>query len=237
MSYKEPENRKTIDEEVFTVILIAVSYFGGNIETAISVVRSIGLISSMLNKSRFNYRMHKIGKLLAEIFFHTGEIIKSLNISHTYAIDSFLVAVCHNIRIPCNRILKEKADRGYCVSKRCYFYGFNVHVLVITDGIPVEYTFTAGSKHDMDGIRQMTPNLPASSQILVDAAYTDYEIEEMLADNDIRLLIIRNSHSKQPHYSSRQYLITIQRKRIETTFSDIAKLMPKSIHAVTAEGF
>jgi hypothetical protein len=191
----------------------------------------------MLSKSRFNRRMHQIGELLAELFFHTGETIKALNINHTYAIDSFPVAVCQNIRIPRNRMLKDEQYRGYCASKRCYFYGFKVHVVVTADGIPVEYTFTAGSIHDLDGIRQMPLNLPAGSEILADAAYTDYTMEEMLTDNDIRLLAARKANSKHPHQPCMEYLISIQRKRIETTFSDIAKLMPKSIHAVTAEGF
>jgi hypothetical protein len=34
-----------------------------------------------------------------------------------------------------------------------------------------------------------------------------------------------------------EYLISLQRKRVETVFSDVAKLMPKSVHAVTYEGF
>jgi hypothetical protein len=236
MNYKEPINRKTTDAEVFTVVLIAAGYFD-NIETAISFVRSAGLMPSMLSKSRFNRRMHQVGELLAELIFHVGETFKSLNISHTYAIDSFPAAVCHNIRIPRNRILKEKAYRGYCASKRCYFYGFKVHVTVTADGIPVEYTFTTGSTHDLDGIRQMPLNLPAGSEILADNDCTDCEMEGMLADNDIRLLPARKANSKKPHHPSTEYLIATQRKRIETTFSDIAKLMPKSIHAVTAEEF
>jgi hypothetical protein len=32
-------------------------------------------------------------------------------------------------------------------------------------------------------------------------------------------------------------VISIQRKRIETAFSDIAKYLPKKIHAVTETGF
>jgi hypothetical protein len=141
MSYKEPKTRKVTDAEVATVILIAAMYFGGNIETSIHFVRSTGLMPDMLSKSRFNRRMHCTGELLAELFFHTGEAVKSLNISHTYAIDSFPAAVCHNIRIRRNRMLKDEAYRGYCASKRCYFYGFKVHIVVTADGIPVEYTF------------------------------------------------------------------------------------------------
>ena len=138
MSYKEPTNRKITDAEVITVILFAAGYFGGNIETGIGFVRSTGMMLKMLSKSRFNRRMHRTVELLTELFLYTGEAIKSLNISSTYCIDSFPVAVCHNIRIPRCRTVQGKEHRGYCASKREYFFGFKVHVAVTSEGIPVE---------------------------------------------------------------------------------------------------
>jgi IS5 family transposase len=126
---------------------------------------------------------------------------------------------------------------GHCVSKRCWFYGFKVHRIVTSGGIPVEFTFTAGSKHDLDGLRQLPVNLPEGSEVLADSAYTDYLIEEMLAENGIRLLANRKCSSKHPHNSCTEYLISIGRKQVETAFSDIAKYLPKKIHAVTKSGF
>jgi len=237
MDYKEPINRKTTDAEIATVILIAARYFGGNIETAIGFVRSTNLMPTMLGKSRFNRRMHKIGELLAELFLYLGEAIKELNINQTYCIDSFPVAVCQNIRIPRCRIVQGKEYRGYCASKRTYFYGFKVHVIITSEGIPVEYTFTTGRTHDLDGMKQLPLNLPKGSEILADSAYTDYMTEEMMLDEGIRLLAARKSNSKQPHNPCTEYLIAIGRKRIETAFSDISKYLPKNIHAVTEIGF
>jgi hypothetical protein len=237
MEHKEPINRKTTDAEIATVTLIAARYFGGNIETTICFVRSTGLMPTMLGKSRFNRRMHKIGELLAELFFYLGEAIKELNINQTYCIDSFPVSVCQNIRIPRCRIVQGKEYRGYSASKRTYFYGFKVHVIITSEGIPVEYTFTTGKIHDLDGMKQLPLNLPKGSEILADSAYTDYMTEEMMLDENIRLLAARKSNSKQPHNPCTEYLISIGRKRIETAFSDIAKYMPKNIHAVTEKGF
>jgi hypothetical protein len=237
MEHKEPINRKTTDAEVITVILLAACYFGGNIETSISFVRSTDMMPSMLSKSRFNRRMHRIGELLTELFLYTGEAVKSLNISSKYCIDSFPVAVCHNIRIPRCRILQGKEHRGYCASKRNYFFGFKVHVVVTSEGIPVEYTFTVGSAHDLEGMKQLPLNLPPGSELMADSAYTDYLLEEIMLENDIRLLADRKANSKYPHDPCVEYLIASQRKRVETAFSDIAKLMPKAIHAVTPHGF
>jgi hypothetical protein len=237
MNHKEPERRKTTDAEIITVVLIAAGYFGGNIETALCFVRSTGLMPAILGKSRFNRRLHNIGEFLSQLFFQTGEAIKDINLQTTYRIDSFPVAVCHHIRIANSRIVKGEEYRGYCASKRSYFYGFKVHMIVTSNGIPVEFIFTAGKVHDMDGIKQLTVNLPEGSEVLADSAYTDYLFEEMLAHNNIHLKAARKSNSRKPHNPDGEYLISIHRKSIETVFSDIAKYMPKKIHAVTQNGF
>jgi hypothetical protein len=237
MNHKEPESRKTTDAAIITVVLIAAGYFAGNIEKSLCFVRCTGLMPAMLGKSRFNRRMHQIVELLSELFFHTGQAIKELNLQSVYSIDSFSVAVCQNIRIANSRIGKEKEYRGHCVSKRCWFYGFKVHMIVTSDGIPVEFTFTAGSKHDLDGLRQLPVNLPEGSEVLADSACTDYLMEEMLSENGIRLLANRKSKFKHPHNPCTEYLISIGRKQVETAFSDIAKYLPKKIHAVAISGF
>lgn len=237
MNHQEPESRKTTDAEIITVVLLAAGYFAGNIEKSLCFVRTTGLMPDMLGKSRFNRRLHNIGELLSELFFYVGEIVKNLNLTTTYSIDSFPIEVCHNIRIGRSKIIQGEEYRGRCASKRTYFYGFKVHMIVTSDGIPVEFTFTTGRTHDLDGLKQLPVNLPQGSEILADAAYTDYVLEEMLADNQIHLLAARKSNSKKSHNPCTEYLISIRRKRIETVFSDIAKYMPKKIHAVTEIGF
>lgn len=237
MNHNEPESRKTSDAEIITVVLIAAQYFAGNIEKSLCFVRSTGLMPNILGKSRFNRRLHQIGELLSELFLYVGEAIKSLNLTTTYSIDSFPVEVCHNIRIGRSKIVKGEQYRERCASKRTYFYGFKVHMIITSNGIPVEFTFTTGRTHDLDGFKQLPVNLPQGSEILADSAYTDYQLEEMLLDNQIKLLAARKSNSKRPHSPCCEYLISIHRKRIETVFSDIAKYMPKNIHAVTENGF
>ncbi|MDR0745842.1 MAG: transposase [Mediterranea sp.] len=62
-------------------------------------------------------------------------------------------------------LLKEKSTGGCCASKRCWFYGFKVHMIVTSGGIPVEFTFTPGSKHDLDRLKQLPVN-PLSVRVL-----------------------------------------------------------------------
>ena len=121
---------------------------------------------------------------------------------------------------------------------RRYFYGYNIHVLCTAEGIPVEYTFLPGSRHDSNALKQMPLQVPPGSRIYADAAYTNYSIEDMLKDaEEIDLLVARTSRSKRQHEPYVDYLISSMRKRIETTFSEISNFLPKKIHAVTEFGF
>lgn len=148
MNYKEPANRKTSDAEIITIVLIAAGYFGGNIEKSLCFVRSTGLIPHVPGKSRFNRRLHKTGELVSELFFYAGQAVKDMNTGATYLIDSFPVSVCHNIRIAGFRLVQGEEYRGYCASKRSCFYGYKVHMTVTSNGIPVEFTFTAGCQKE-----------------------------------------------------------------------------------------
>lgn len=237
IAYKESESRKTTDAEIITVMLIAAQYFGGNIETSISFVKGTGLMPNMLSKSRFNRRMHAVAEIFSCLFFRVGRAIKALNTECLYAIDSFPVAVCDNIRIAGSKIVKDEQYRGYSASKRRYVYGFKVHVVVTAKGIPVEYTFTTASTHDLEGLKQMPLDFTQESTVFADSAYTDYELEDMLADNGIKLLAARKKNAKRKHEPWVEYIISTYRKRIETSFSDIKKCFPAAIHAVTDKGF
>ncbi|MDR3140782.1 MAG: hypothetical protein LBU37_03525 [Tannerellaceae bacterium] len=110
-------------------------------------------------------------------------------------------------------------------------------MIVTSGGILVEFTFSAGSKHDLDWFRQLLVNLPEGSEVLADSTYTDYLLEEMLLENGIRLLASRKSNSRNSHNLYTEYLITIGRKQVETAFPDIAKYLPEKIHAVTKSRF
>lgn len=238
IGHKEPISRKTSDSEVITVALIAAKYFHGNIDHAISFVKSTRLIPGMLSKSRFNRRIHSIFEFIIDLFLNIADIIKKLNISSEYTIDSFPVSTCENIRICRSKIIKGNQYRGYKASMRKYFYGFTVQVIATVDGIPVEFAMLPGCYHDIDGMKNMLFNLPEDSTLYGDSAYTDYNYEQVCMDAEsIKLMIARKSNTLQPHEPWENFMITNSRKRIETTFSQISSMFPKRIHAVTPNGF
>jgi len=238
IKHNEPTNRNMSDAEVITTVLISAIYFSGHHEKAMSFMSSTGMITHMLSKSRFNRRLHQIRELIVDLFFQLSSLIKELNISSEYSIDSFPISTCDNIRIANSKLIQGEIYRGKKISMRRYFYGYNVHLLCTADGIPVEYTFLPGRTHDSNALKQMPFFLPPGSKIYADAGYTNYVIEDLLKNAEgIYLLAQRTSRLKRQHEPYIDYIITTMRKRIETTFSEIANFLPKKVHAVTEYGF
>ena len=78
----------------------------------------------------------------------------------------------------------------------------------------------------------------ADAMIEADKAYNDYEIEDLLKEvAHIELLPMRKKNSKRALSPSVTFVQSYRRKRVETAGSLIEQLLPKSIHAVTSQGF
>jgi hypothetical protein len=224
--------------EVLTTAIVAVRFFFGNFEIARKFLKEHGYIQKMLSKSRFNRRLHALGpELIGDIQKIIGELFKSLNPTQEYAVDSFPVPVCENVRIFHSKIYTEEEYRGYQASKKRYFYGVKVHMLVTIDGKPIEFILSPGSCSDIKGFKRLDLDIPEGSTIYGDKAYTDYQEEDFLSEAGIQLKPQRKENAKRQHSGCMNFLIDCKRKMVETAFSGIARLFPKHIHAVNAKGF
>lgn len=236
--YSEDSRRRVSDSEVITTAIVSALYFGGHIDNGRGFMKMTGMIPAMLNKSRFNRRLHQVGDLMFSIFWQLGDDLKNMAGASEYVIDSFPVAVCDNIRISRCRLLKGKQWRGKQCSMRRYFYGVKVQVLVNANGIPVEFGFVPGCESDVQALRKLPLSVAAESKIYGDSAYTDYQIEdEMKVAEGVALMIQRKSNSKRADGPWVRFLKEQMRKGIETSFSEIKSLFLRKIHAVTFKGF
>ena len=229
--------RRLSDAQVLTTALVAARYFGGNLVLGQRYMEQ-HWGQKTLDKSGFNRQLHALTDTLLGLFATFGQLLKALHTEARYIIDSFPVAVCHNTRIGRCQLLTGKAYHGRCASKRQWFYGFQVQVVVTSDGIPVEFYIHAGREADVTGPRAMALDLPAGSTLYTDAGYTDYVAEDVFEEaTGNRQQSARRGNSKRPHHPAQHFLIQYFRKGIETTFSLLTARFPKQIHAVTAEGF
>jgi Transposase DDE domain len=226
------------DAEIMTTALIASLFFRGNHESARTMLKQHGYIPHMVSKSRFSRRLHRLKEIFIVFFNLFAQTWKTLNTEAIYVIDSIPIAVCDNMRIRRSKIYSHEDFRGYQASKKRYFYGLKIHLMVTQDGQPVECFLTPGSFGDVDALKYYAYELPDGSIIYADKAYNDYEIEDLLTDVDhIQLLPMRKKNSKRALSPSISFVQSYYRKRVETAGSLIVQLLPKSIHAVTSQGF
>jgi hypothetical protein len=239
MGIQEDPQVKMNNAEVMTVALSASLFFSGNYERSREFLSEHGYIHHMLSRSRFNRRLLAIPETVWLALFNLlAELFKQTNEGDEYAIDSFPVPVCDNIRISRSRIYKGEEHRGYIPSKRRYFYGLRVHIVVTKTGEPVEFLLMPGAMNDCRVLKQFDLDLPRGSAIYVDKSYNDYGYEDLLREAaDISLRPLRKKNSKRPVAPWVTFLRKTLRRRVETTASQINALFPKSIHAVTSRGF
>ncbi len=225
------------DAEVMTTAIIAALYYGGNHQTACCMLKTFGFIPNMLGHSRYNRRLHRISSLFQILFEYIAEAAKCNNPNNIYAIDTYPVSVCDNIRISRCRLYQGKQWRGKIASKRQYFYGLKAHLMVTESGHIVEAFFTPGNCNDVLGMRCFPFDLSQGSVVYADKAYCDYGIEDGLSTIGITFKPLRKKNLKRQFPPWEVYFQHKYRKRVEVTNSLITQLLPKSIHAVTASGF
>jgi Transposase DDE domain len=226
--------------EIMTIALVATTFFQGNYQLSLTFLTQHGYLKTM-SKSRFNRRLHALPEALWQALLALlAQIRKQGNTTGEYLTDSCPIPVCQNIRIARCRLYagEDKEDfRGYIASKRQYFFGLRIHLLVTAEGFPIEVVLLPGSVSDIVGLRSLPLDLPEGAVLYADAAYNDYGFEDDLAtDDQITLVAARRKNSKRPHPGALTYICQVVRKRIETTFSQIAQRFPKKIHAVTRRG-
>nr|WP_277622003.1 IS982 family transposase [Elizabethkingia anophelis] len=236
MNIKKILEDKLVIVIILTAIVSATSFYG-NHYSAIQFMKQYVFIPNMLDKSRFNRRLHKVRELLYELFEMISSYFKDICCELDYIIDSFPVEVCKNIRISNCKLLKAKKWRGYTASMRTYFYGVKVQLLTTKSGIPVAFHFTPGKTADAKALGKMIDKLSSESSVYGDSAYLDYALEDRAFERlAVMLKIQRKSNSKRIDTTEQKLEKLKMRKRVETTISDIKKLFPRTIHVVTIEG-
>jgi hypothetical protein len=238
LHHREDRQQNMTAAEVMTTALVAMLFFGGNFEHARALLGTSQYMPTMLSRSRLNRRVSQLQHLFVTLFDLLGQTWKELNGESVYIIDSFPVVVCDNYRIPHAHIYHQETFRGYLASKKRYFYGLKIHLLVTPQGHPVECFLTPGSSSAVRALRSFQFDVPEGSVIYADKAYNDYGMEDLLYESaHIALSPIRKEHSTRAIPPYMAFVQHDYRKRIETAGSLIERRLPNTMHAVAARGF
>ena len=236
---KDDSQAKMSSSEIITLAIVSALFFGGNFSFASRFLYSYNYLPNMLSRSRLNKKLLAFSPdLLHSIFYLLSIILNSSDKSLEYVIDSFPVPACHPCRSWRCKLYNGKQYIGYCASKKLFYYGLKVHMVTSIHGIPIEFCFTPASTADIVGLQSLSLDLPPHSVLYGDRAYNCYSLEKSLLEEAlISLIPHRKKTQKIQHSGPLTYLQKARRKTIETLFSQIIRLFPRTINARTARCF
>jgi hypothetical protein len=76
IGHKEDVRRKMSDSEIITTALIAALYLGGHQDNARGFMQLARFCPNMLDKSRYNRRLHQLEPLLFSLFYQVGPLFE-----------------------------------------------------------------------------------------------------------------------------------------------------------------
>jgi len=230
---KEHKLSKISNAEVLFIGYLAVSDFNGNYYKAYKYSISMGWISS-IEYSRFIRRINRLDREIEQLFIFLGDLFKRLNGSQVYSVDSFPVEICQIQREKRAKLWQDVSLKGYNSSKKKFFYGFKVHMVVTTEREPVFCYISVGSEHDVTASYNFLPMLPENSIVIGDKGYISNKLASFLAKFGIKLSPIpRKNMKRDDSYKLKKRI----RKGIETAFSVITSKFGKVIKATSINGF
>ena len=232
-----PQSQMT-QAEIITFVMISALYYRCNYAITNKVVTCFKYFKHPISHSRLIRRIHQIPHFIWQVMFILCKMVLKAEKSKKFIIDSFPVAACQNNKIFRCKLFTSDKYRGYTASKKSYFFGIKVHMTVSEDGIPIEFLLTPGSVADVTALKYFHFNFAKGTKIYGDGAYNTQKFEAFLRETSgITLIPKRRRNSKRKNTSEDEFFLRFRRGRIETTFSEITSLMPRSIQAKTAKGF
>lgn len=224
--------------EVMTFALMSALHYQCDYKKTRLVSHVFRFFPSMLSHSRLIRRIHAIPEDIWMMIFCALKVYLRKSPGDYFIVDSFPIKAYETHKSFRARIFRGKPYHGYSASKKMYFFGIKVHMIIDEHGIPIEFCFTPGRSSDIEGLKELPCELPVGSVLLGDKAYTNYQLEDDLFEfAGITLLPKRRHNLKRQNTNAQNFVLSRKRNLIETVFSSITSKMPRHIKAKTEAGF
>lgn len=240
IQFYDDEQCQMTTSEVITFAIIAAKDFSGNHQLARHYLKRLGLFSRILSNSRLNRRIRRVPWAIWEaIFRFLSYLFTNANTEKVFAVDSFPIFSCQKSRIDKRKLFKDQKYLGFAASKKKYFCGVKVHMIVTQSGHPVECLIKPGSLNDISVLWEMELELPSQSILYADGAYTCFDLEDLLKEDEhIHLLAKRGCKiRKRVRNPSKEKEISGKRQIVESAFSCITRMLPRTFQVRTEQGF
>lgn len=147
-------------------------------------------------------------------------------LGHTWLVDSEPIVLAQQARARGARVAREAADKGYCGSKKQYYYGVKLHVLARhrpgTLPLPERVIASRASEGDLPVLKLYTAQLPAG-ELFADKIYRDQQWQSQLQEQqhlELRTPVKRKAGQENLDAADRLYSRAVSRVRqpIESFF-------------------
>jgi hypothetical protein len=143
----------------------------------------------------FVQRLNRLGDAFPLIAEYATEHIPDEDVIETVGlIDSMPIALASHGRALRGRVAPELADKGYCCSKKLYYYGVKLHVGAARrpGSLPVPRCvgLTPASEHDLTALRRIASHLSEGAipaELYADKAYLDASLRQTLTDQTVEI--------------------------------------------------
>lgn len=235
---KDDPQCKMTSSELMTFALLSATHFQCDYKKTRLISLTCKFFNKVLSHSRIVRRIHAIPEEIWMIVFYALQMYLKTTNAEYFIVDSFPVRAYENHKSFRAKIFKGKCYHGYTASKKSYFFGLKVHMIIDEHGLPIEFCITPGSTADIEGLKLLPCELPRGVTLIGDRAYTNYSLEDDLLEMmGIFFQPKRKQNMKRQISGMEEYLHASKRNKIETVFSVIVSKMPRSIKAKTEKGF
>ncbi len=152
-------------------------------------------------------------------------------------LDSLPLPVCRRVRARRCRTVRGRSYCGYGAAKKERFFGWRLHLVCTTAGVPVASVLLPARYHDLTPIHELLSGLPSGAWVYADKAYNSASDEaSILDDTGVRLVPIRKDNMSPNTTAARAGLHTF-RTAIETVTSQAEAMGIPHVRARTNAGF
>jgi len=225
------------DAEVLTVAVVAAAFFGNHHARTLVVLRTAGYLSRSLSTSRFSRRIHALADWLVLLLDVVGDLFAHGQAAICdFVIDRRPVPVCKRVRARRCRTVRGREYCGYCAAKGEKFFGWRVHLVCTTDGLPVAFTLLPGGLHDLTPMHELTVNLPERAWVYGDKGYNSAPDEAVIRATGGGVLVPLHKDTMSPNTRAAQCGLRTFRSTIETVNSQLTAMGIARLHVRSVAG-
>ena len=218
------KDSKLSDSEIITISIVGELLTIDSEKAFFSLLKKEykNLFPKIGDRTRFNRTKRNLYWVISKIREHISLFMQSYS-NNIRIVDSMPIPVCEFGRAHFSKCFKGEASYGRCPSKKQTYFGFKFHALTTIDGFLSDYIITPANVDDRNAVWDLCDKYKSIS-IIGDKGYVNKRLTpELKVERDINLLFLKRVNSKDNYPKDIRQLIFKARRRIETSFSQLAE--------------